>query len=95
MNALGHRGTEDGPKYVCVTKLLPSKICSRTAATSLQAFKKHMSAGLKRSAIIDRITIQNFDVVNFLHVKDTLKAGDCGGAKASCPGIKFHFCLTE
>jgi hypothetical protein len=73
MNALGHRETADGPKYVCVTTFLLSKIRSRNAVTSLQVFNKHVSAGIKRSAIIDNITIQHFDVVNLHHVNDTLK----------------------
>lgn len=95
MNALGHRGTEDGPKHVCVKKLLPTKTHSRSAVTSLQALNKHISAGLKRSAIIERITIQHFDMVNLHHINDMLKAAERAGVKAGCPRIKSQSCLAE
>jgi len=88
MNALGHRGTEDDPKYVCVKYAaeVPWLHCKRSTSKS---------AGLKRSATIDRITIQHFDVVNLHHLNDTLKAADLAGVKASCPGIKSQSCLAE
>lgn len=88
MNALGHRATEDSPKYVCVkyTAEVPWLHCKRSTSTS---------AGLKRNTIVDRITIQHFDVVNLHHVNDCWKAADRAGVKASCPRIKSQSCLAE
>jgi hypothetical protein len=54
----------------------------------MQSFNKQLGAGLKRGAIIDRITIQHFNVVNLYNVNDTLKAADLAGVNASLPGIK-------